>query len=173
MLNWISQTWNNSFWDKLYLIFAFIVLISAIRYIVHRLKISPKKKIRFIEKANAEGCTAIAKLSCLTKHGIGKTDYYSAEYMYVVDDKSYYVTYNMSAILPIDDHKDEMNADMLLTKIKQVMIVYYNKNNPAKVFSKIEVFTSTDAINKVKTPKNNVYRDVDKEWTEAFDLVQY
>ena len=39
--------------------------------------------------------------------------------------------------------------------------------------SKFEVFTSYEAMHQVETLKENVWRDVDKDWTEPVRLVKY
>ena len=91
----------------------------------------------------------------------------------MVDGVQYFVTYNMLASIPIDERKEALNADMLLLTLPQFMILYYDKENPKKVYSKLEIFTSRDAIRKQKTPKTNVYRDVNRDWSEPIDMVQY
>lgn len=157
---------------KIYLIFAALVITTVIVFLVKRILNSPKRKLNFVVNAQRNGCVEVGKLSCLTAHGYGSVDYYQAEYMYVVEGVKYFVTYEMAASLTIDNHKDEMNADMLLLKIKPFLLMYYDKANPKKVYSKMEIFTSQYAIKKVKTPKVNSYRDVNKEWNEPINLVQ-
>lgn len=168
----ISSFWTQcSFWDKVYLVFGAFMVLSYICYLYDYYTDSSKKKMAFIKKASEENTTAIGKLSCLTLHGSkGIPDHYEVEYMYVVDEKSYFVTYRMAYNVPLDDRKDEMNADMMLLSIKPFIILYYDKNNPQKVMCKTEVFTSLEGFSKTKTPKSNIYRDVDKQWTEPIRL---
>ena len=169
-----EKIWTaTTFGEKLYIIFAAFMILTIIMFIVQWIKETPKKKLDFIVDAQKNDRVAIGKLSCLTIHGVGAPDYYEGEYMYVVDNVTHFVTYQMTAALPIDEHKDALNADMLLLNLKQFMLLYYDKNDPSKVYSKMEIFTSHDAIHKIKTPKRNVHRDVNKDWTEPLDLVQY
>ena len=93
--------------------------------------------------------------------------------MYFVDDKRYFVTYQLCANLPIIDSKDSTNADMMLLKLKPALILFYDSKNPSKVMSKLEVFTSHESIHQIKTPKENVWRDIHRDWTDVIDLVHY
>jgi hypothetical protein len=170
----LKELWNaTTFGEKLYIVFAAFMILTIVVFVYKWIKETPKKKLDFIVDAQKDGRVEVAKLCCLTAHGVGKVDYYEAEYMYVVNDVRYFVTYNMIGAVPIDEHKDALNADMLLLKFTQFMLMYYDKNNPAKAYSKMEIFTSRDAIRKIKTSKKNAYRDIDKDWTEPIDMVQY
>lgn len=164
---------GKSMWEKIYIIYAFIVLFTAAMFIWQYLSGNPKKKLDFITKAQQEGCMAIGKMTCLTLHGVGEPQHFKAEYMYVVDGKRYFVTYQMAFHVPMDDRLDCMNADMLLLKLKPVLILFYDKKKPKKVMSKIEVFTSEDGIHQIATPKRNTWRDTNKDWTTPIDLVTY
>lgn len=169
-----EKIWTaTTFGDKLYIVFAAFMILTIVVFVYKWIKETPKKKLDFIVDAQKNDRVAIGKLSCLTLYGVGEPAYYEGEYMYVVDGVTYFVTYKMTAVLPIDEHKDALNADMLLLNLKQFMLLYYDKDNPGKVYSKMEIFTSHDAICKIKTPKRNVHRDVNKDWTEPLDLVQY
>lgn len=167
---WFSQ---QSFWSILYLVYAFFMLWMFFNMCKDHIKDRPYKKIQFIEKANKEGNMVVGKLSCLTLNGTYNKKEYHAEYMYVVDDKPYFVTYCMAYNVPIDNQKEEMNADMLLLTLKPALILFYDPQKPNKVLSKFEVFTSKDGIHQIDTPKRNVWRDTEKQWTEAINLVQY
>lgn len=170
----LSDFWEKlRFWDKLYALFAIVMLVFIVTFIVKWILATPKKKLDFIVNAHKNGCFEVGKLSCLTVCGITRPQYYEAEYMYMVDGVQYFVTYNMLASIPIDERKEALNADMLLLTLPQFMILYYDKENPKKVYSKLEIFTSRDAIRKQKTPKTNVYRDVNRDWSEPIDMVQY
>jgi hypothetical protein len=174
MFESIGNFWTeHAIGDKLYLFYAVIVLfimtISVWQYVCHR----PKRKLDFIAKAQKENCTAVGKMTCLTLHGIGYPQYYKAEYMYVVDDKRYFVTYQMSTTLNVDNRTSCMNADMLLLKLKPAILFFYDKNKPKKALSKLEVFTSEDRIRQVGTLKKNIYRNTEKDWDGPIDLVSY
>lgn len=160
-------------WEKIFEIYTFIVIFAAILFIWKNLKNNPKKKLDFITKAYKEGCLAVGKMTCLTLHGTGNPEYFKAEYMYMVDGKRYFVTYQMAYKIVIDDRMDQMNADMLLLKLKPALILFYDKKKPQKAMSKLEVFTSDDAMHQIKTPKENAWRYIEKDWTEPINLVHY
>lgn len=171
MFEAIGEFWTkNTFGDKIYIGYLIFVLFLAACYLFEFCLSTPKRKLDFITKAQKNGCIAVGKMTCLTIHGSRGPEYYEAEYMYVVDDKRYFVTYKMAYNIPADDRKEEMNADMLLLKLKPVLILFYDKDKPKKVMSKLEVFTSSDGLDKTHTPKHNVWRDVEKEWTEPIHL---
>ena len=161
-----------SFWDKVYFIFTAIVIIIIGCYLYGYVTSNPLKRIKMIEEANKDGRVAVGKLTCLTLHGNKEPEYYQAEYMYVVDGKKYFVTYQMSFKINVDDSKDVMNADMLLLQLKPAMLLFYKKDKPKNVICKSEVFTSWDCLHQVFTPKKNAYRDVEKDWTEPISLVR-
>lgn len=159
--------------NTIYKGYAIIVVFTIAMFIWQYLDKNPKKSLDFITKAYDEGCMAVGALSCLTMHGKGRPEYYLAEYMYLVDGKRYFVTYKMNHTLCIDDRMEEMNADMLLFKIKPVLLFFYDKKKPSKVMSKLEVFTSEEGMNQAYTPKRNSWRNVHGEWTAPIDLVKY
>jgi len=170
MFNIVEFWTENNIGEKVYFGYALIVLLIVLCYVFSYLKSNPKKKLKFIEEAQKDNRMAVAKMTCLTLHGDHGPDHYQAEYMYVVDGKRYFITYKMAFQLPMDDRKDRMNADMVLLNLKPALILFYDKKNPAKAISKIEVFTSSLGIYKIPTPKNNIWRDTEKEWTQAIDL---
>ena len=53
------------------------------------------------------------------------------------------------------------------------MMLFYDEKNPKNVMCKAEVFASKYAIKQVATPKHNVHRDVERDWTEAVNLMTY
>lgn len=174
MFDWIGTFWEAcSFWDKLYIVYALVVLLAIGGFIMSYVDDNPKKKLDFITEAYKDGRMAVAKMTCLTVHGNGKPQHYQAEYMYVVDGKRHFVTYKMGYSLPVDSRKEEMNADMLLMKLKTALILFYDKDNPNKAMSKLEVFASEDGIKQIDTPKKNMWRNTEKDWVEPIDLVHY
>lgn len=170
----IVEIWNSMSWgDKLYLLYGLIVAAIVCKLCINKVRNSTKRQLDFISNAYKKGHMVVGKLTCLTIHGIGKPEYYQAEYMYNINDKNYFVTYTMKYSMTIDDRKDKMNADMLLLGIKPALILFYDEKNPKKVKCKLEVFTSREGIRQVKTPRKNVWRDIEKTWTESINLVQY
>ena len=166
----ITQWMFGGFFGKAYVIFAAIVAIMVISTIVANRISNPRKKMDFIKKAKQDGTVSVGKLTCWTLHGYNGPTTHELEYMYMVDGKPLYVTYEKSVEIPKDERKDEMGADMLLMDIKLAMPLFYDKNNPKKVMSKLDVFTSYDGIHQIKTSKKNAYRDVEKIWLEPIDL---
>lgn len=165
---------EGSFWNKAFLIFAVLMLFLAAIFFVQHKKENPRKKLAFLVDAQKNNCMSVGKLCCLTSHGDnGVPETLRAEYIYVVDDKSYYVTYEMAYEIQVDDNQENTNGDMLVMNIKPAMILFYDKDDPSKVMSKFEVFTSYEAMHQVETLKENVWRDVDKDWTEPVRLVKY
>jgi hypothetical protein len=170
----LTDYWANcSFWDKIYIIYAIVICLTICIFIIQNILRRPRTLLKRIEKATKEGCMTVGKMTCFTLHGNGKEEYYQAEYMYIVEDKKYFVTYQMACNVPIDNSKDFLNADMMLLNIKSAIILFYDKQNPKKVISKIEVFTSEDGIHQIPTSKRNVWRDIDKDWSTPINLVSY
>lgn len=173
MVERISNWWGvSSWWDKICMLYAIVVILTIIAYIINQFRSNPKKKIAFIQNAQKENCITVGKMTCLTLEGTNKYSTYHAEYMYVVDNKRYFVTYEMSSKIPMDSRKEEMNADMLLLNFKPTLMLFYDKKNPKKVLSKLEVFTSKEGMGQIKTPKKNVWRDTEKDWADYIDLRQ-
>lgn len=172
MFRAIGEFWTKyAMWDKLYWIYAILLLICAIVFIWKNFKHNPVKDINFIVEANKNNCITLGKLSCFTLHGYGHPSEYHLEYMYYVNDKRYFVTYEMNYMMPIDSRTDAMNADMLLMRIPPVLILFHDKKNPKKVISKYEVFTSRLGLRQIKTSKKNVWRDINRDWIEPINLV--
>ena len=160
-------------WDTIYNVYAIVTILIMFCCVKSFLKSNTKQRLNFVTNAQKNNCVTVGKLTCLTLHGYKNPEHYEAEYMYVVDNKRYFVTYQMCAKLPTVDSKDATNADMMLLKLKPAMILFYDQKNPARVMSKLEVFTSREGIHQIKTPKENVWRDVHRDWTDAIDLVHY
>lgn len=158
-------------WNKLYLVYAVFVLFCAFMFILKNFKHNPKKDIDFVVEATKNNCISVGKLTCLTVHGYGRPSTYRLEYMYYVNDKQYFVTYEMNYTLPIDGREDAMNADMLLMQIPHMLMLFYDAKKPKKVLSKYEVFTSEIGIRQIKTSKRNVWRDINRDWNEPINLV--
>ena len=174
MFKGLTTWWvENAVWNKIQIGYLILVGFTIAMFVLQQIDKNPKKYLRFIANATKNECVAIGKLTCLTLHGYNKPEYYQAEYMYVVDNKRYFVTYQMLYTIPIDDRRDEMNADMLLLNLNGAVPIFYNKNKPSRAVSKIEVFTSVEGIKQIRTSKNNIWRDTEKEWTRPVDLVQY
>lgn len=170
LANWFLE---SALWNWMQIGYLVIVIFTVAMFIWQQINTNPKKYLRFIAKATEEGCVAIGKLTCLTLHGVNKPEYFQAEYMYVVNDKRYFVTYKMWYSIPVDERRDEMNADMVLLQLKGAMPLFYDKKDPSKVVSKIEVFTSDEGIKQIYTPKDNSWRDTEREWESPIDLVHY
>lgn len=174
MFEMIKKFWaSNSLENNIYMI-AGMILCSVIIYIVFKkLTDSPTKKLDFIKDANDNNRLTIGKMSCLTINGEKEPSTYHAEYMYMVDNKTYFVTYEINYAPPIDTRRDGIDPDMMLRQLPITMILFYDKKNPKKVYSKLEVFTSSIGIHKVPTPKKNMWRNVDSDWQNPIDLVTY
>ena len=153
----------------IYCVFALIIMLIVL---LIRIKDNPKKKIALIDNAIKKNHVTSAIMTCLTLHGKGKPEYYRAEYMYMVDEQSYFITYKMAFDITIDDRRNEMNADMLCLQIPRNLTLYY-ENSPHKVISKYEIFASRDVLDKTYTDQNNIYRDIQSNWSQSIDLVSY
>ena len=174
MINLIAEQWNVGFWSKIYVLFFIFVVICLLAYIPPSISKNPLRSLKHIEQAYNNKCIAIGKLVCASLHGVGHAQYELVEYLYYVDKKPYYVTYRFNLE---EDYKDidmtKINPDELTQPIKTTVALFYNKRNPKKVISKIEVFCSNSALHQVKTLKTNIYRDTEKHWTEEINLVTY
>lgn len=157
-----------------YTIFSAIVIILMIRSIIKYKNNNVQDKLEEIIRAQRDGRSAVAKLTCLTKEGKASEPYYYAEYMYVANDKRYFVTYRINPRIAVNDSKEDYSGDELATDVKRYLTLFYGKYNPSYVISKAEVFASKEAIEQVPTnQKHNIYRDVTHDWTEAIDLTKY
>ncbi len=161
----------KSFWDVVYIVLLGIMVCTIVCHLVDWFKNIPKKKLDFIVKANKSGNVAFAKLTSWLRCGTREDDYYLLEYMYVVDNKTYFVTYKEATKVILNDDREHMNADKLMLNYKPALLMFYDKQNPEKAYCKYEAFVSGNAMQKVKT-KKNVYRDIKKIWTEPIDLVK-
>ena len=169
------ELWTTgNFWDKLYVVFAVIMLMLMIKCVHTFLTNGASKKLEFILKAQEEGRCVPGKLTCLTREGKQGDSHYCAEYMYVVNDKRYFVTYRISPNnVQKTNSKDEENGDILALDIQKYPMLFYDAKKPEKVFCKADIYTSFEAFAKDITSKNNIYRDIEKDWVEAIDLVKY
>ena len=161
----------EGFWDIVYIALAIVMVCTIVCYLIDWFKNIPKKKLDFIVAANKAGNVAFAKLTSWLRCGTHDKDYYLLEYMYVVDNKTYYVTYKEATKVILNDDREHMNADKLMLNYKPALLMFYDKKNPEKAYCKYEAFVSGNAMQKVKT-KKNVYRDIKKVWTEPIDLVR-
>lgn len=164
---------NGGFWDKAYVVFSIIVILMMIVFLKEYILNSATKRLDFIANAQKNGTYIPCKLTCLTKEGKWNDPYYKAEYMYIINDQRYFITYRMNAKLIMDTAKDEFDADMLVTQINKHMILFYDEKKPKKAMCKAEAFVSKNAMFQTYTPKHNIYRDVEKDWDSAIDLVSY
>ena len=171
--NLIKIWFNDGFFGKVYIIFTIVMLIVMTLSIKTFFTKDGKKKLKFILEAQEKGCCIPGKLTCFTKEGKFDDFHYVAEYMYVVNDKRYFVTYQIN---PYQGHvtsdKDELNGDILAYNIQKYPMLFYNEKNPAEVYCKAEVFTSFEAFHQTVTAKNNMYRNVEKDWVEAISLLR-
>lgn len=161
----------NGFWDVVYIVLAFVVTCQLVCYLIDWIKHIPKRKLDFIVQANKEGNVTFAKLTSWLRCGTVDDDYYLMEYMYVVDDKTYFVTYKEATKIILNDDREHMNADKLMLNYKPALLMFYDKKKPEKAYCKYEAFVSGNAMQKVKTKKNS-YRDIKKIWIEPIDLVR-
>lgn len=155
----------------LYVVMMIILLIGALSFLNETID-NPRRRLEFIKKAQRDNRIAIGKLSSLTLEGDGIPEYYAAEYAYVVNEKVYYVTYKMAYTVPKYKDKEHIDADDALLFIKNALILYFDEKDPADVFCKQEIFCTSENFKKTRTPKHNKYRNVEKMWTEAIDLVR-
>ena len=155
---WITLLFNGNFFEKIYVLFAIGIVVSMFFYLKHFFKDGGQKRLDFILKAQEEGRCAPGKITCLTREGAKSSPYYCAEYMYVAEGKRYFVTYQINPVYVQDKSKDEFDADMLATDIKRYLMLYYDKNNPEKVYCKAEVFASNAVLTKTKTSKLNQHQ---------------
>ena len=169
----LSNWWIQAvFWDKVFLIYGVVCVLFILGCMTgYFTEDNVIKKLDFIKNAQEENRIVIGKISCFTLHyKKGMRDHYEAEYMYMVDNKSYYVTYKMALGIPEATSMEYMDADVELTSVKPFVIFYYDKKDPSKVLMKTEVFVSKGRLSKTSTLRNNIYRDVGKQWVEAIEV---
>lgn len=154
------------FWNIVYAVIGSIAGILIFLTVFNAIRHSPHKKIAFYEKAEKENCIAMGKLSCYLLVGTPEFPRHRLEYCYLVDDKPYFTTFS------IDAKKQDGNKELDYFSPSQLienrdfsqMIIYYDKQNPKNILFKDEIFASKETWKREKTPKNNRYRDIKKEW---------
>jgi len=161
------------FWDEICILYGIIMSIAMIFSLKTFLFDGTRKKMKFISDAQKDGRYVPAKLTCLTREGKAGQSYYVAEYMYVVNGKRYFATYRITSSNVIDNSKDKINGDILALNIEKYPTFFYDESNPAKVYCKADIFTSCETFSQIDSPKQNLYRDVNKDWIQAIDLVTY
>lgn len=172
IINLIRLWVTGNIFDKIYVVFCIIMAIVMILSIRTFFTKGAKKKLDFVLKAQEAGCCVSGKMTCLTREGTQKSNYYSAEYMYVVNDKRYFVTYKINPKDGNEEAEKESNGDLLALDIQKYPMFFYDAKNPAKVLCKADVFTSMEAFDQIDTAKDNIYRDVEKDWNEPINLVR-
>lgn len=170
MIQRFIDIWNWGLMGKVFVIMTIAVIVYAIYAIRKNKDTNPLKKLKFIRKCVADKTVCDAKMTCFTRHKRGNEVYFEAEYMYMVDDEVYFVTYELQLATVNDSNKDETDANWLMKEMPNLMTLYYDKNDPHKTLCRREVFVSEEALHKIDTPTTNMYRDVTKTWTSAIDL---
>ena len=163
---------NGNIFEKAYVIFIVAMFALMIKCLSTFCSEGGKKKLEFILKAQEEGRYVMGKMSCFTKEGTYDSWHYCVEYMYVVNDKRYFVTYKINPNLDRKMEKETMNGDALAFDILKYPTLYYSAKLPSIVYCKAEAFTSFETFSKTETPKTNNYRDVNKDWTTPIDLIK-
>lgn len=161
---------NGGFWDKVYIIMIVYLIVTTCFYIWYYFAQGSQRRMKFLMDAQKDGRFVPGVISCFTIEGNFLKPHYKAEYMYVVNDKRYFVTYQFDLHRDLDPSKDKFEADSMLSDIKKYIILFYDEKKPQKVICKPEIFVTSFAMNQIPTDKNNRYRDVKKDWHEAIDL---
>ena len=161
------------FWDEICILYGIIIMIAMVLSLRTFLVDGTRKKMKFISDAQKDGRYVPAKLTCLTREGKYDKSYYMAEYMYVVNGKRYFTTYKITSSNVTDISKDKINGDILALNIEKYPTFFYDESNPAKVYCKADIFTSCETFRQINSSKQNLYRDVNKDWIQAIDLVTY
>ena len=160
--------------NTIYYIFAITMTIVMVKSLKTYFDDGAKERFDFLVRAHENGHRAHGKLTCLTREGKKSESHYCAEYMYVVDGKRYFVTYEINPnIMTKNGSKNEVTGDILALDIMKYPTLYYSARFPEIVYCKADIFTSYEAMHQIKTVKNNIYRDVDKDWTTPIDLTVY
>lgn len=166
--------WSEaSLWGKLGYIILAIALYFVVKSAIQMKKSNALQIMQFIKKNQDEGNVAVGRMSCWSKHGYdGKVEHYETEYMYIVDGKSYYITYAISCsdTVSLTDQEKVDTVDLAL-EMPSAAIIYYDPKNPKKAHIKKEVFCDADEFYRIKTKKNNRYRSVGREWILPVDLI--
>ena len=169
-MNLVVEQWNAGFWGKAYVVVLFYLIASTCFLIWTHCTYGSIKRMKFLMDAQKKGCFVPGVISCFTQEGSYAQSVYKAEYMYVVNDKRYFVTYKFDFNRGIDPSKERFEADAMIQDIKKYVILFYDEKNPKKVVCKPEVFVTSIAMNQIPTSKKNVYRDIKKDWNQAIDL---
>lgn len=155
----------STLWSWIYYGSGFIVGWYGISIIWKSIKRTPMQRIKFIEKAVANNCTTLAKVSSYVTYGTTPMKH-EVEYAYKVDDKMYFATYLIHKADEEPKPEDEYQpGNCMAIHIPATSIIYYDKNNPAKSVMKNEVFAEREFMLRIKTPKKNPFRDIYKDWT--------
>lgn len=170
MLNFVTEQWNAGFGGKVYIVLLFYLIISTCFHVWNYFTQGSQRRMKFLMEAQKAGRFVPGVISCFTIEGSILKPCYKAEYMYVVNNKRYFVTYQFDLNNELDPSKDKFEADSMLSDIKKYIILFYDEKKPQKVVCKPEIFVTSFAMNQIPTDKNNRYRDVKKDWHEAIDL---
>lgn len=158
----------------IYIIIGVIAAVIATITIVVSVTKNPQKKISFCDNAKKNGCETLATCSCYLLKGDRNLYRFWLEYCFSVNEKVYFFTISIDPEKQLDAEKlDNYSAAQLIeNKDYSQMFVYYDKDNPNHNMIREEIFVSKDALKREKTPKNNKYRDIKKDWIfdEPIDL---
>lgn len=172
------------FWEVVLII---VMMYRAVSGIVRGCLRNPTHKLHAIEKYKAAGCCTIAKISCRTITGTEKFPQHNLEYVYKVDDRLYYITYQLTPNLLDNNPKkkwfsstplrkffkqDTINEAELLN-FSDTLILYFNPRFPRKALCKQEVFIAPEALKRIRTHKENPHRMIDSDWNHPIDLRQF
>ena len=164
IIAFISYVISGNIFEKGYVIFIIGMLILMIKTLKTFRSQGGKKKLEFILDAQKNGRCVMGKMTCFTKEGTYDKFHYMAEYMYVVNDKNYFVTYYIDPYSGNESNdKEILNGDSLAGSIQKYPMLFYGENNPAQVLCKADAFTSYEAFHQEPTSKSNKYRNVEKE----------
>lgn len=170
MMNYVVEQWSAGFLGKVYVVILFYFIISTCFFVWNYFTQGSQRRMKFLMEAQKDGRFVPGVISCFTLEGTVLNPHCKAEYMYVVNDKRYFVTYQIDLNRNLDPRKDKFEADSMIRDIKKYIILFYDKKNPKKVVAKPEIFVTSLAMNQIPTDKNNIYRDVKKDWQDAIDL---
>lgn len=170
--------------NKFELFLTVFMFARAVYGVIAGLRTSPSKRLKAIEKAEAENCVTTAKISCNTLNGTFKHYTQKVEYVYKVNNELYYLTYELNReMLDSTDKKalikkgplaklfkqDRIN-EALLVDLGRTVTVYYDRKRPKKTYTKQEVFVEPSSLIRRKTPKENPHRNIGGYWHDPIDL---
>ena len=164
------QLFIGELFEKIYFVFSIIMIIVIIRTVWRYFTDGAQKRLEFIMKAQDDGRFVTGKLCCLTKEGTKESYNYCAEYIYVVEGKRYFVTYQISPEFAMKLNKEGYDTDSMVFEVQPFITLFYDEKDPKKVYSKASIFASKQVLLKVKNKKENMYRDIDKNWAYPVDL---